>query len=56
MARRTIARLQQRELAADGAPDTVHDDAYFGCHHRGGVQMHDAASVAVAPLGLVCIV
>ena len=34
-----------RRLAAEGtphaaldAPDTVHDDAFFGRHHRGGVQ------------------
>ena len=24
--------------AALDAPDTVHDDAFFGRHHRGGVQ------------------
>jgi hypothetical protein len=63
MARRTIARLQQRELAADGAPDSVHDDAFFGRHHRGGVQtdrsnphsvLEERGNAHYPPLCLIC--
>ena len=55
--------LQQRELAADGAPDTVHDDAYFGRQHRGGVQtdrsnphsvLEERGNAHYPPLCLIC--